>query len=580
MHLKKSFFTIGLFTALSRVCGLGRDVLMAAFLGVSTLAEVFFVAFKLPNFFRKLFAEGAFSSSFVPIYAEQLADNKQQTDENRLKNNREENKHHIKHGVKHRVKHNFQYSFQHRAKNIAITTGKADDFANKSFSLLAYFLAIFCCFAIIFMPYIIHIIAYGFIADATSNSITGDNEAGKSSEKILLTIELARITFFYLFFISLTSLLSGMLNSHNHFATPAFAPILLNICMIFALLVGHYTSFFSSIAHSLAYSVLLAGLLQFCLCYLVCLRLGIHPVLINPIFISPLRQILRDAKIRLLLRRMLPGIIGAGVTQINLLIDMVIATFFAGSLSYLYYGDRIFQLPLAMIGTAMGVAILPSLAKHLKQGEETQATKLKNKAIELAMFLSLPATIALMVIALPIISTLFERGKFTYQDAIATSYGLMAYAAGLPAFVMVKILVQGFFARGDTKKPVKIAIICLVANIVLSLGLLWVFLQSGLMPHIALAASTSLAAYLNCGLLYLHNKFAFDVALKNNIRKIIIASILMGAILWVVQQYIKQYMGLFASPKGSELQAIIMLMLMVIPALASYLLWGRKAVIL
>ena len=233
-----------------------------------------------------------------------------------------------------------------------------------------------------------------------------------------------------------------------------------------------------------------------------------------------------------------------------------------------------------MIGTAMGVAILPSLAKHLKQGEETQATKLKNKAIELAMFLSLPATIALMVIALPIISTLFERGKFTYQDAIATSYGLIAYAAGLPAFVMVKILVQGFFARGDTKKPVKIAIICLVANIVLSLGLLWVFLQSGLMPHIALAASTSLAAYLNCGLLYLHNKFAFDVALKNNIRKIMIASILMGAILWVMQQYIKQYMGLFASPKGSELQAIIMLMLMVIPALASYLLWGRKAGIL
>ncbi|MDX2083379.1 MAG: murein biosynthesis integral membrane protein MurJ, partial [Rickettsiales bacterium] len=392
----RSVFTISFYISLSRILGFIRDIIIAQYLGISILSDAFFAAFRFPSFFRRIFAEGAFNSAFVPIFVEKIQDK----------------------------------------KNGTASLDSDLIFVRNIFSLLFYALLIFTIFIQIFMPFFMKILFPGFFSDP---------------EKSSLLIILSRITIFYLIFISLVSLCSGILNSLGKFAIPASTPIILNLTIIgsvFALgsVVPNYSYAFS-------WGVFVAGILQFLWLFIFTVKAGflLYPQM--PKFNS-------DAK--KFFKKLIPGVIGANVMQINLLIDTVFASLISGAVSYLYYADRINQLPLAMIGIAIGVALLPNLARRIKSGENDSAIKLQNAALEVGLILVIPATLALTVLAYPIISALFERGNFTHDQSFFVAKALMFYSFGLPSYVLVKVMEPAFFARGDTKTPMKIAIICLI----------------------------------------------------------------------------------------------------------------------
>ncbi len=472
MSLVKSFFTISGLTLISRIFGFVRDILIANFLGAGRLAEVFLVAFKLPNFFRRLFAEGAFSAAFVPMFSGKLA---------------------------------------------AEGHEQARDFAEKTLSVMLFFLLAFVLVMQVAMPVVMYGLAPGFADDR---------------EKFDLAVYLTRVTFPYLLFISLVSLFSGVLNSLGKFAAMAGMPILLNICLISALLfLSEYTE---TPAHALAYGVAVAGVVQFVWIAIACARAG---MLLRP------RRPRMSPEIREFLRKMLPGIVGAGVVQINLWIDVIIGTFIPGAIAYLYYADRVNQLPLSIVGTAMGVALLPMLSKQIRENKKDEAIKSQNNALEMVLFFSFPAMAALIVIAPHIVTVLFERGEFGTAESTATAYALMAYAVGLPAFVMVKVFSSVFFAGGDTKTPVKVAIIAMLANLVMNISFVFLLHHLGYMPHIGLALATSLASWLNITILYIilkkQNKIALSDVLKKRVFRMLLATILMVITLWLGKQYLQ-----------------------------------------
>lgn len=459
MSLIKSVAVIGGLTFISRIIGFIRDILIASRLGAGLYADVFFVAFKLPNFFRSLFAEGAFSSAFVPIFSGMLA---------------------------------------------AEGKEQAQKFASKVFTVLLLVLLIFTGAMQLAMPWIMHVLAPGF---------------AKDPEKFALAVYLTRITMPYLLCMSLVSLFGGMLNSLGKFSAMAASPILLNLCMVVAIL---YLSYYTETpAHALSWGVFIAGIVQ-----LVAILISLKRAGLMVRFSLPQK----DSAVMRMMKNMVPGIVGSGIVQINLWVDTILATLLPhGAVSLLYYADRINQLPLAIIGTAMGTALLPMLSRQMRENNKEAACTMQNRALEFSLFLSLPCTVALMVMATPLISVLFERGAFTAVETAGSAAALQAFAFGLPAFIMIKVFAPGFFAIGDTKTPVKIAVSCMILNIVFNLALM-PYLQ-----HVGIALATALSAWINvtllCVMLYRRGLFRIDSQLKKRFPRIVIACLGMAAML-------------------------------------------------
>jgi putative peptidoglycan lipid II flippase len=459
MSLLRSIATVGSYTLLSRVLGFVRDILTAALLGAGPVADAFFVAQRLPNLFRSLFAEGAFSAAFVPLFTGTMA----------------------QHGK-----------------------GTARVFAEDALAVLLTALLIFVLLGELLMPVLMHVIAPGFT---------------DHPEKFDLAVALARITFPYLLFIALVALQGGVLNSVDRFAAPAATPILLNLFLIAALLMMR--RFGWEDGRALAWAITAAGLAQFLWLMFSCARAGLALRLPRPRLTPQVRRTLAI---------MGPGALGAGVTQVNLLISTALASFLpSGSVSYLYYADRLNQLPLGVVGIAVGTAILPPLSRHLRLGEHGAAQTTQNRGLELAALLTLPAAVGLAMLARPILAVLFQRGAFSPADTAATAAALAAYAAGLPAFVLVKVLAPAFFARHDTATPVKIAVTAMAVNLVLTLILMQ------FLAHVGIALATSLAGWLNAltllTLLVRREHFRLDARAWRTLPRIAAAALGMALVL-------------------------------------------------
>jgi len=460
MALLRSIATVGGYTLISRLTGFARDILVAGMLGAGTVSDAFFVAFRLPNLFRRLFAEGAFQAAFVPIFAGQLE-----------------------------------------------TEGPdaARQFARYAFSVLALVLLVFTAALEVLMPCVMIVMAPGF------DAVPG---------KMELATELTRIAFPYLFFISLVSLQSGVLNSLGHFAAAAAAPILLNLTLI-AALVG-FTPLMETPGHALAWGVFAAGVIQFAWLAWHCRRAGMA--------LLPIRPALTP-RVRLLGKRILPVVLGGSLYQVNLLIGTILASLLAdGAVSWLYYADRVTQLPLGVVGVAVSTALLPLLSRRLKAGHMEAAQHDQNRALEIALLLTLPAAAALMVVPGPIIGTLFERGAFGPADTGATAAALVAFASGLPSYVLVKILAQAFFAREDTAMPVRIAAAAMGANIVLNLLLMQVW------GHVGIALAASLSNWGNAialaVVLRARGQLSLDDRFRAKLPRIVLTTALMSVALW------------------------------------------------
>jgi len=348
-------------------------------------------------------------------------------------------------------------------------------------------------------------------------------------ERYDAAVDLSRITFCYILFISLVALYGGVLNSIGRFAAPAAAPIILNICLIAGMVMSHV--WFDAPATALALGLAAAGFGQFLWVLAAARRDGMAPRLRRP-RLSP--------EVKRLFALILPGVFGAGVAQISLFADVIFASFLKeGSVSYLYYADRVGQLPLGVIGVAVGTALLPLMSRQLRAGETADAIHSQNRGIELALLLTIPAAIGIAVLSLPIVSVLFERGQFVEADSLATSAALSAYALGLPAYVLIKVLAPGFFAREDTRTPVQIAVICLLANIVFVL----ILIQP--LQHVGIALATVLSSWLNACLLgyFLHRRglFQLDDRLIQRLPRIIAAGAAMAAMVWFTMRFLSLY---------------------------------------
>ncbi|MBM3518182.1 MAG: murein biosynthesis integral membrane protein MurJ [Alphaproteobacteria bacterium] len=468
MNLLRAATTVGSYTMASRVLGFARDVLIADRLGAGLIADAFFVAFKLPNFFRRLFAEGAFSAGFVPLFSIHLT---------------REGK------------------------------GAARAFAEEAMSILLWSLMALLVVVEVTAPWLMYGLAPGFSSEPA---------------KFDLTVALTRLAFPYLVFVSIVSLMGGMLNALGRFAVVAAAPMLLNLCMITGLLVLNRLT--ETPGHALAWSVSAAGLLQMLWLAHAVHREGFGLRLPRP-RITP--------RVRQLLALMVPGAIGAGVVQINLVVDVMLASLLpAGSVSFLYYADRVTQLPLGVIGVGVGTALLPLMSRQVAAGDLAGAIHSQNRAAELALLLTLPAMAALLVLAEPLTAVLFERGAFAAADTAATAGALVAFTLGLPAYVMVKVLAPAYFARRDTRTPVRIGLICLAVNLALNLILMWP------LKHVGLALSTAIAAWLNAVLLarglYVGGHFRVDARLKQRVLRIAGSVAAMALGLWLAERAVSE----------------------------------------
>ena len=456
MNILSSVSSFGFLTLLSRILGYLRDILIATFLGTGPIADAFFVAFRLPNTFRRLFAEGSFNSAFVPLYSKLDIQN------------------------------------------------SAFDFANSVFNFLVFALLILICIAEIFMGGVIYLISPGFSGDKA---------------KYELAVSLSRIIFPFLLFVSLSSFYSAILNTKGKFAVAAATPIVLNLMLIGSILFA--TFFDKQLVFYMAWAVSIAGLVQL-LFLIIYTKKYFKPVLKFNLKFS--------LETRHFFKKLLPSIFSSGVMQINILIGTVIASFQASAVSYLYYADRIYQLPLAITGIAIGTVILPSLSKEIFQKNDGRSFFLQNRSIELALFLSAPATIGIIMIADPIISTLFGYGSFDEKSVIQTSKALYVFGFGLPAFSLLKIYSNFYFARGDTKFPFYVSVFIVLINIAISL----IFFS--LLGFISIALGTTLSCLL--GVLvyqfYLskNNLHEFDIVFKIRVLKIIICSIIMSLFIY------------------------------------------------
>ena len=453
MNLIKSTGTFSFFTIISRLLGYVRDILIAVFLGAGPLADAFFVAFRIPNTFRRLFSEGTFNAAFVPSYSSVL-DNKK----------------------------------------------KSQKFANNIFTLLTIGLFFLVLVIEIMMPIFVFLIAPGFEGDY---------------KKMELAITLTRITFPFLMFISLASFFSAILNSHNKFAVASAAPIILNILLIGVLLFGKILN--DELVYYLSYAVTISGILQLIFLYFF-VKKHFSPK-INFSFKI-------DNKVKLFFKKLLPSIFSSGVTQINILVGTIIASFQASAVSYLYYADRIYQINLAIAGIAIGTVILPQLSKHVQSDKKDKINLIQNKALELSLFLSIPAALALLIASEEIISSLFGYGSFNELSVINSAKALFYFAIGLPAFSLIKVFSAFFFARHNTKVPFYISLTSVLLNVFISV----VFFKE--VGFIIIPIATTISSWFNAILLFIFLKikglFSFNLVFLNRFIKILLASVLMG----------------------------------------------------
>jgi putative peptidoglycan lipid II flippase len=484
MRLYRSFATVGGFTIISRVLGFARDVLIAAVLGTGWVADAFFVAFRFPNLFRRLFAEGAFNSAFVPLFSKRLEGEGESA---------------------------------------------ARKFAEEALAVLLFALLLFTAVAEAAMPWLMYVIAPGFAEDP---------------EKFDLATLLTRIAFPYLLCMSLVALLSGVLNALGKFAMAAAAPIILNVVligvMVAALALGLGDEPASGII--LAWGVSVAGFLQLLALALAARNMGMELKLRWPRITPGVRRLVKLG---------IPGIIAGGITQFNILIGTIIASMQAGAVSFLYYAERVYQLPLGVVGIAIGVVLLPDLSRSLRSGDDAAVSASQNRSFEFALLLTLPASVALFVVPGPIVQVLFERGAFTAADTEATALALAAFAWGLTAFVLIKVFSPAFFAREDTKTPMYYAGAGLVVNVAVSLALFPVF------GHVGIAIATTVSGWVNALLLlvtlYRRGFFETDAALRRRGPKILLSSVIMGGVLIGVQN---QLAHLFGPANGLSLQLL------------------------
>ena len=489
MNLFKSTTTFSFFTLLSRLLGYIRDILIAIFLGSGPFADAFFVAFRIPNTFRRLFSEGTFNAAFVPSYSSELTKG-----------------------------HN-----------------QSKKFATNILSLLIFFLLNVILLIEVFMPLFIHLIAPGFT-----------NE----SEKMDLAISLTRITFPFLFFVSISSFFSAILNSHNRFAVAAATPIILNVFLIFILFFGKYLK--DDLVYYLSYAITLAGITQLLILYFFVKKFYIPKISFNIKFSN---------KIKIFFKKLLPSIFSSGVTQINILIGTIIASFQASAVSYLYYADRIYQINLAVAGIAIGVVILPKLSKLIASNNKNEIEKIQNKALELSFFLSIPATLALLIAAEPITSSLFGYGKFTEISVSKTSSALFYFSIGLPAFALIKVFSSFFFARHNTKIPFYISLISVLINIMISVSL---FKSLG---FIIIPIATTISSWINAFFLYIYlikkNFFSVNKLLMFRLPRIFFSSGMMGIILYFLINNFSTYLSYYQNFKIIYLLVIILIALII-----------------
>jgi putative peptidoglycan lipid II flippase len=481
-------------TLVSRVFGLLRDVALATIFGASGGTDAFLVAFKIPNFMRRLFGEGAFSQAFVPVFSEY-----------REKRSRE------------------------------ALQDLLDHVAGKLGGVLLLITIIGCIAA----PGLVYLFAPGFTHDP---------------ERFQLTVELLRITFPYLFFIALVAFAGGILNSYGRFGVPAFTPVILNLCLIAA--AYWFAPLFHEPLMALAWGVFAAGVLQLLFQFPSLLKLGLLP---RP------RIVHTHEGVTKILRLMLPAIIGSSVMQINLLLDTVIATFLtAGSVTWLYYSDRLLEFPLGVLGIAVATVILPALSDQHARESGVEFNNTLNWASRLVLVIAMPACVGLLMLAAPVLSALFEYGKFDAQDVHLASLSLMAFMLGLPAFILVKVLAPGYYARQDTKTPVRIAIIAMISNMGLNLAFVVPLVLSDYeAPHVGLALATTSSAYLNAFLLYRglrkNGIFTPTPGWGRLLLQIGLASGVMALLLWQISPTLSAWSSWHATERLLRLGLIIVL---------------------
>ena len=483
MNLLSSASLFSFFTIISRIFGYVRDILIAIFLGASIFADAFFVAFRLPNTFRRLFAEGTFNAAFIPSYiSAKIGDKK-----------------------------------------------KGKKFADDVLSSLLLILILLVTLAEIFTPYLVYIIAPGFI----------ENEV-----KFELAVELTRITFPFLLFVSLSSFFSGILNSNNKFAAAAAAPIILNIILIISLITSYFLDL--NYVRHLSFGVTLAGFIQ--LIFLAYVTLKFY----KPTLTFDLKF---SSKIKFFFKKLLPSILSSGVTQINILVGTIIASFQTGAVSYLYYADRIYQINLAIAGIAVGTVSLPVLAKAFKKKNIKKISDIQNKSFELSLLLSIPASIGLILASNQIVNALFGYGSFLIKDVEMTATALKFFGYGVPAFALIKILSNFFFARDNTKTPFFISVFIVILNILISVSL---FSKIGfIIIPIATSISTWVGVIIYLYLLNLKKSLLLKRQLIINFIKILTSTIIMSLILLFALENFAHYLEYSYDYKAVYLMLIV-----------------------
>lgn len=457
IRLVKGFLTVGVWTLLSRVVGFVRDVMIANYLGSGPVAEAFLIAQSLPNMFRRFFAEGAFNMAFVPMFAKKLEGG-----------------------------------------------DDAEAFARDAYWGMTALLTVFSVIGHFAMPLLVFAMASGFAGDARFD----------------LSVSLGQIAFPYILFISLTALLSGVLNAMGHFFATAVVPVVMNAFLVLAM----YGAFWFGwdMGRTLAWSVTISGVLQLLFIWVATRMAGLRVPFRWPRLTPDLKRLAVIAA---------PAVLAGGVVQINLIAGRQVASFTEGAVAWLTYADRLYQLPLGVVGIAIGVVLLPDLSRRLRAGDDRGGRESFNRGAEFALFLTLPAAVALMVIAMPIITVLFERGAFTANDSRQTALALAVYSLGLPAFVLHKVLQPLYYAREDTRRPFYYAVISMVVNIAAAVGL------SPIFGFLAAAAGTTISSWVMVWQLWrgtrsMGEAVHLDERFKRRVPRIGVASVLMGLALW------------------------------------------------
>ncbi|AXC51015.1 murein biosynthesis integral membrane protein MurJ [Paracoccus suum] len=488
IRLIRGFVTVGGWTLGSRVVGFVRDMMIAAFLGTGPVAEAYLVAFTLPNMFRRFFAEGAFNTAFVPMFAKKLEAGED-----------------------------------------------AHRFAEDALSGLAAVVLAVTLIASLAMPWLVLAMAAGFADD----------------ERFPLAVAYGRICFPYIFFISLTALLSGLLNAGGRFFAAAAAPVLMNLILIGAMVLADHFGW--DMGAAMAWSTPISGMAQLAMVWIAAARMGFPLRFRRPRLTPDMRRLLGIAG---------PAVLAGGVVQINLLVGRQVGSFFEGAIGWLTYADRLYQLPLGVVGIAIGIVLLPDIARRLKVADHDGARHAYNRAAEFALFLTIPCAVALVVIARPLIAVLFGRGAFDAADIGPTALVLAIYGLGLPAFVLQKVQQPLFFAREDTRRPFHYALWAMVVNAALAVGL------APLIGFSAAAWGTTTAGWTMAYQLWRGSRAfgeaaSMDARLSNRLPRIIAASALMGGALWLTQRGLAE---MLQAPG----QRVLALALLIAAGIASY----------